>query len=149
MRPKNKKHNFSRTDNKKYQEQNHKKEKTNNNNTNTIYCCFFIAFASTIQFSHNTPPHKQHPTTCDPRSKAATSKKVLLNQGVIYRTTTLCCPRHPTACQTTKQTIKTQTHLPKPLKTRGPALFHWSPHTRNACGTCFHLQTKKLATTRY
>jgi len=32
MRLKNKKHkHFSRTDNKKYQEQNHKKEKTNNN----------------------------------------------------------------------------------------------------------------------
>ena len=30
--------------------------------TTTIHCCFFIAFASTIQFSHNTPPHTQHPT---------------------------------------------------------------------------------------
>ena len=61
MRPKNKKHtHFSRTDNKKYQEQNHKKEKTNNNNT--IIVAIFIAFASTIQFSHNTPPHTQHPT---------------------------------------------------------------------------------------
>ena len=61
MRPKTKKHkHFSRTDNKKYQEQNHKKEKTNNNNT--IIVAIFIAFASTIQFSHNTPPHTQHPT---------------------------------------------------------------------------------------
>ena len=74
MRLKNKKHkHFSRTDNKKYQEQNHKKEKTNNNNT--IIVAIFIAFASTIQFSHNTPPHTQHP----PRDPAY--------KGVIYRTT--------------------------------------------------------------
>ena len=72
MRLKNKKHNFSRTDNKKYQEQNHKKEKTNNNNT--IIVAFFIAFASTIQFSHNTPPHTQHPTRHGPNTWAATSK---------------------------------------------------------------------------
>ena len=71
MRLKNKKHkHFSRTDNKKYQEQNHKKEKTNNNNT--IIVAIFIAFASTIQFSHNTPPHthntqqKALPTRGDP-----------------------------------------------------------------------------------
>ena len=76
MRPKNKKHNFSRTDNKKYQEQNHKKEKTNNNKT--IIVAIFIAFASTIQFSHNTPPHTQHPPTNSQGS-------CLL--GVIYRTT--------------------------------------------------------------
>ena len=62
MRPQNKKHNFSRTDNKKYQEQNHKKEKTNNNNkTNIIIIAFYIAFASTIQFSHNTPPKQTTP----------------------------------------------------------------------------------------
>jgi len=78
MRPKNKKHkHFSRTDNKKYQEQNHKKEKTNNNNT--IIVAIFIAFASTIQFSHNTPPHKQHPPT--------NSQGSCFNPGVIYRTT--------------------------------------------------------------
>jgi len=76
MRLKNKKHtHFSRTDNKKYQEQNHKKEKTNNNNkTNIIIIAFFIAFASTIQFSHNTPPHTQHPTRHNPNTWAATSK---------------------------------------------------------------------------
>ena len=81
MRLKNKKHkHFSRTDNKKYQEQNHKKEKTNNNNkTNIIIVAFFIAFASTIQFSHNTPPHTQHPPT--------NSQGSCFNPGVIHRTT--------------------------------------------------------------
>jgi len=78
MRLKNKKHkHFSRTDNKKYQEQNHKKEKTNNNN-NTIIVAIFIAFASTIQFSHNTPPHTQHPPTNSQGSCLP---------GVIHRTT--------------------------------------------------------------
>ena len=79
MRLKNKKHTqiFSRTDNKKYQEQNHKKEKTNNN---TIIVAFFIAFASTIQFSHNTPPHTQHPPTNSQGSCLP---------GVIHRTTIL------------------------------------------------------------
>ena len=79
MRLKNKKHTqiFSRTDNKKYQEQNHKKEKTNNN---TIIVAIFIAFASTIQFSHNTPPHTQHPPTNSQGSCLP---------GVIHRTTIL------------------------------------------------------------
>ena len=83
MRLKNKKHkHFSRTDNKKYQEQNHKKEKTNNNNkTNIIIVAFYIAFASTIQFSHNTPPHTQHPTRHGPNTWATTSKKALLTRG--------------------------------------------------------------------
>jgi len=67
---------LSRTDNKKYQEQNHKKEKTNNN---TIIVAIFIAFASTIQFSHNTPPHTQHPPT--------NSQGSCFNPGVIHRTT--------------------------------------------------------------
>ena len=30
--------------------------------TTIIIVAIFIAFASTIQFSHNTPPHTQHPT---------------------------------------------------------------------------------------
>ena len=55
MRLKNKKHtHFSRTDNKKYQEQNHKKEKTNNNNN---YCCYFyrIRVHYTVLTQHTTP----------------------------------------------------------------------------------------------
>ena len=43
--------------------------------TTIIIVAIFIAFASTIQFSHNTPPHTQHP----PRDPAY--------KGVIYRTT--------------------------------------------------------------
>ena len=140
MRLKNKKHkHFSRTDNKKYQEQNHKKEKTNNNNkTNIIIVAFFIAFASTIQFSHNTPPHTQHPTTCDPKTRAATSKKVLLKFRGDSIEQHSCCSRYPTACHKTKQT-RTQTHLllcknlynQQGLKDRKKFLFHQlpKPHT--------------------
>ena len=79
--------------------------------------------------THNTQPHATHVQRPQP------AKRSCLIKGWFYRTTTLCCPRHPTACQTTKQT-KTQTHS---------SLLHWSPHTRNACGTCFHLQTKTLS----
>ena len=150
MRLKNKKHkHFSRTDNKKYQEQNHKKEKTNNNNT--IIVAIFIAFASTIQFSHNTPPHTQHPTTCDPKTRATTSKKVLLKFRGDFIEQQPCCSRHPTACHKTKQT-RTQTHLllcktlynQQGLKDRKKFLFHQlpKPHTRSMCGTCLHLKTK-------
>ena len=54
MRPKNKKHkHFSRTDNKKYQEQNHKKEKTNNNNIVAIF--YRIRVHYTVLTQHTTP----------------------------------------------------------------------------------------------
>ena len=139
MRLKNKKHNFSRTDNKKYQEQNHKKEKTNNNNT--IIVAIFIAFASTIQFSHNTPPHTQHPTRHNPNTWAATSKKALLTKRGDFIEQQPCCSRHPTACHKTKQT-RTQTHFAQTLTTnklkdRKKFLFHQlpKPHTKHACGT--------------
>ena len=111
MRPKNKKHkHFSRTDNKKYQEQNHKKEKTNNNNT--IIVAIFIAFASTIQFSHNTPPHTQHPTRHNPKTHGPQPARYYFTRGDFIEQHS-CCSRHPTACHTTKQTItnQTQTHL--------------------------------------
>ena len=80
MRLKNKKHTHcSRTDNKKYQEQNHKKEKTNNNNT--IIVAIFIAFASTIQFSHNTPPNQTQP------KHMGRNQQDIISLGVIHRTT--------------------------------------------------------------
>ena len=95
MRPKNKKHkHFSRTDNKKYQEQNHKKEKTNNNNkTNIIIVAFFIAFASTIQFSHNTPPHT-HNTHTDATQKhiGHNQQDLAWSKGWSYRTTNRVAP---------------------------------------------------------
>ena len=140
MRLKNKKHkHFSRTDNKKYQEQNHKKEKTNNNNT--IIVAIFIAFASTIQFSHNTPPHTQHPTTRGPKPMGHNQQKVLLTKRGDFIEQQPCCSRHPTACHKTKQTItnQTQTHLllcknlynQQGLKDRKKFLFHQlpKPHT--------------------
>ena len=79
------------------------------NKQQPLIVAFFIAFASTIQFSHNTPPHTQHPTTCDPKTRATTSKKVLLKFRGDFIEQQPCCSRHPTACHTTKQT-KTQTH---------------------------------------
>jgi len=74
MRLKNKKHkHFSRTDNKKYQEQNHKKEKTNNNNNN--YCHYFyrIRVHYTVLTQHTTPHTTPNKRSCLP--------------GVIHRTT--------------------------------------------------------------
>jgi len=56
MRLKNKKHkHFSRTDNKKYQEQNHKKEKTNNNNTIIVIVFYRIRVHYTVLTQHTTP----------------------------------------------------------------------------------------------
>ena len=111
MRLKNKKHTqiLSRTDNKKYQEQNHKKEKTNNNNT--IIVAIFIAFASTIQFSHNTPPHTQHPPTNSQRSCLPKRGDFIEQQS--------CCSRHPTAChknKTNHQNTNTLAALQNPLQ---------------------------------
>ena len=141
MRPKNKKHkHFSRTDNKKYQEQNHKKEKTNNNNTNTINCCFFIAFASTIQFSHNTPPQQTTPTKNETQKRYHQAGPAYTRGDLIEQQP--CCPRHPTACQTTKQT-KTQTHFAQTLQPRRPKdrkslCFINSHNPTRAHNTCAH-----------
>ena len=66
MRLKNKKHkHFSRTDNKKYQEQNHKKEKTNNNNTIIVIVFYRIRVHYTVLTQHTTPhttPNQIRPT---------------------------------------------------------------------------------------
>ena len=125
--------------------------------TTIIIVAIFIAFASTIQFSHNTPPHTQHPT------------KGLAYQGWSIEQHS-CCSRHPTACHKTKQT-RTQTHLllcktlynQQGLKDRKKFLFHQlpKPHTWNACGSfppekpCHHFapkpdtkQWQKLATSQ-
>ena len=79
MRPKNKKHNFSRTDNKKYQEQNHKKEKTNNNNNN--YCHYFyrIRVHYTVLTQHTTPTNNTHQKI----TQKGTTKQILFIYGVI------------------------------------------------------------------
>ena len=66
MRLKNKKHkHFSRTDNKKYQEQNHKKEKTNNNNKTNIIIVAFLSHSRPLYSSHTThhPTHNTQPDT--------------------------------------------------------------------------------------
>ena len=72
MRLKNKKHkHFSRTDNKKYQEQNHKKEKTNNNHSLLFF--YRIRVHYTVLTQHTTPHTTPNKRPCLP--------------GVIYRTT--------------------------------------------------------------
>ena len=87
-----------------------KPQKRKNKQQQNNHCCFFIAFASTIQFSHNTPPHKQHPTTCDPKqnSWATTSKKVLLTKRGDFIEQQPCCSRHPTACHKNKTNHQNQ-----------------------------------------
>ena len=80
MRPKNKKHkHFSRTDNKKYQEQNHKKEKTNNNHSLLFF--YRIRVHYTVLTQHTTPhttPNHMRPTLT-----GHNQQKVLLTYGVI------------------------------------------------------------------
>ena len=79
MRLKNKKHtHFSRTDNKKYQEQNHKKEKTNNNNN---YCCYFyrIRVHYTVLTQHTTP--QTTPNHMRPKHTGRNQQKGLAHQG--------------------------------------------------------------------
>ena len=144
MRLKNKKHtHFSRTDNKKYQEQNHKKEKTNNNNkTNIIIVVIFIAFASTIQFSHNTPPHTQHPT------------KGLAYQGWSIEQHS-CCSRHPTACH--KQNKPEHKHTCYSAKTfttnkgwktaKSSCFINSQNHTHEMRAVPVFTRKQKLATT--
>ena len=136
MRPKNKKHNFSRTDNKKYQEQNHKKEKTNNN---TIIVAIFIAFASTIQFSHNTPPHTQHPHRCNPKTHRPQPARYYFTRGDLQNNT--------------RAALDTQQHATKQNKPEHkhthPCFTDPKPHAHTTtCGTCLHLKTKTLSPLR-
>ena len=86
--------------------------------TTIIIVIIFIAFASTIQFSHNTPPHKQHPPKDNPK-RYHQADLVYLRGDLIEQHS--CCSRHPTACHTTKQTIKTQTHFAETPPTSQPA----------------------------
>ena len=144
MRPTTKNtNNCSRTDNKKYQEQNHKKEKTNNNHSLLFF--YRIRVHYTVLTQHTTP----HTTPTNQQPGILPTRGDSLEQHS-------CCSRYPTACHTTKQTIKnqTQTHLllcktlynQQGLKDRKKFLFHQlpKPHTRSMCGTCLHLKTKNL-----
>ena len=82
MRPKNKKHNFSRTDNKKYQEQNHKKEKTNNNHSLLFF--YRIRVHYTVLTQHTTPhttPNQTWP------KHIGHNQQDIISLGVIHRTT--------------------------------------------------------------
>ena len=60
MRPKTKNTIFHAQTTKNTKNKTTKKKKQTT--TTQSLSLFFIAFASTIQFSHNTPPHTQHPT---------------------------------------------------------------------------------------
>ena len=80
MRLKNKKHkHFSRTDNKKYQEQNHKKEKTNNNHSLLFFYRIRVHYTVLTQHTtpHTTPNHMQ------PKNTGRNQQKVLLTYEVI------------------------------------------------------------------
>ena len=85
MRLKNKKHkHFSRTDNKKYQEQNHKKEKTNNNNTIIVIVFYRIRVHYTVLTQHTTPhttPNQTWP------KHIGHNQQDIISLGVIHRTT--------------------------------------------------------------
>ena len=87
MRLKNKKHkHFSRTDNKKYQEQNHKKEKTNNNNTIIVIVFYRIRVHYTVLTQHTTPhttPNQTWP------KHMGRNQQDIISLGVIHRTTIL------------------------------------------------------------
>ena len=65
------------------------KKKKQTTTTQTLFIVvIFIAFASTIQFSHNTPPHKQHPTNYGPKQPGRNQQDTI-SPGVIYRTTSV------------------------------------------------------------
>ena len=98
MRPQNKKHNFSRTDNKKYQEQNHKKEKTNNNNIVAIF--YRIRVHYTVLTQHTTPTNNTQPTTAQV-TRPQPARSCLHQRGDLLEQQP-CCPRHPTACHNNK-----------------------------------------------
>ena len=78
MRLKNKKHkHFSRTDNKKYQEQNHKKEKTNNNHSLLFF--YRIRVHYTVLTQHTTPTNNTHQKI----TQKGTTKQILFIYEVI------------------------------------------------------------------
>ena len=86
MRLKNKKHtHFSRTDNKKYQEQNHKKEKTNNNNTIIVIIIFYRIRVHYTVLTQHTTPHTT-PKQMQPKHMGCNQQDII-SLGVIYRTT--------------------------------------------------------------
>ena len=103
MRPKNKKHNIFTHRQQKIPRTKPQKRKNKQQQNKHYLLLFFIAFASTIQFSHNTPPHKQHP----PRDLA-------LSKGWFYRTTIRVAP-------------DTQQHATKQNKPSKPEHKHTHP----------------------
>ena len=140
MRPKNKKHNFSRTDNKKYQEQNHKKEKTNNN---TIIVAIFIAFASTIQFSHNTPPHTQHPHRCNPKTHRPQPARYYFTRGDLQNNTRAALDTQQHATKQNKPEHK-HTHpcfTDPPTRAYNHVRYLSSPENKNSVTTSRPNQT--------
>ena len=134
--PKNKKHTiFHAQTTKNTKNKTTKKKKQ----TTTIKLLLFLSHSRPLYSSHTT----HHPTNNTQPNRSCFIRGDSLEQQP-------CCSRHPTACQTTKQT-KTQTHFAQTLTTnkaeRPQKILASStpkPHTRSACGTCLHLQTKNL-----
>ena len=91
----------------------------------SLFIVVFLSHSRPLYSSHTTHhPNKQHPTNYGPKP-IGRNQQDAISPGVIYRTTSVALDTQQHAIKT-KQTIKTktQTHLPKPLKTRGPTLFH-------------------------
>ena len=73
------------------------KKKKQTTTTIIAVAIIIIAFASTIQFSHNTPPQQTTPNQIGP---AYTRGDSIEQQP--------CCPRHPTACHNNKTNHQNQ-----------------------------------------
>ena len=120
------------------------------NKQQPLNCCFFIAFASTIQFSHNTPPQQTTPNHMRPTFKGRNQQKGLAHQ----RGDSL--EQQPCVAPDTQQHAKQQNKpkhkhtLLKPSNQQGrktaKAFASSTPTTPHAhkttCGTCFHLKIK-------
>ena len=138
MRPKNKKHKLFTHRQQKIPRTKPQKRK---NKQQPLNCCF-LSHSRPLYSSHTTHhPNKQHPPKMKP--KKGTTKQILpIQRGDSIE-------QQPCVAPDTQQHAKQQNKPSKPEHKHTHPCFTDPPHTRNACGTCFHLQTKKLATTRY
>ena len=141
MRPKNKKHkHFSRTDNKKYQEQNHKKEKTNNNHSLLLF------------LSHSRPLYSSH-TTHHPTHN--TQQKALPTRGDLQNNTRAALDTQQHATKQNKPEHKHTCYSAKPFttnKAERPQKILVSSTPKTTHMKCVRYLSspanKKLATTR-
>ena len=131
MRPKNKKHKhiFHAQTTKNTKNKTTKKKKQTTTTIIVIIIFYRIRVHYTVLTQHTTP----QTTPTNQQSGILPTRGDSLEQQP-------CCSRHPTACQKTKQTIKTrtQTHLPKTLqpanRLKKPRFVSLIPnHTHEVC----------------